>query len=131
MLLSQNNFLHNTLLYSYTLMHVYLYNYTDTDDTDTCVYCVQCDLLHKCIIDVFIYMYMSVCTCVCVWVCWCAFVCVCVWCFGMLWTCKAPFPQSIAGLLDSVWPRLLLVAICYTMKRRKSEHGERRSVSLV
>ena len=54
----------------------------------------------------------------------CASVCV------MLWTCKAPFPQSIAGLLDSVWPRLL-VAIRYTMKRRKSEHGERRSVSLV
>ena len=56
--------------------------------------------------------------------CWCASVCV------VLWTCKAPFPQSIAGLLDSVWPRLL-VAIRYTMKRRKSEHGARRSVSLV
>ena len=65
-------------------MHVYLYNYTDTDDTDTCVYCVQCDLLHKCIIDVFIYMYMSVCTCVCVGMLVCICVCVCgaLECFG-------------------------------------------------
>ena len=60
-------------------MHVYLYNYTDTDDTDTCVYCVQCDLLHKCIIDVFIYMYMSVCTCVCVGMLVCICVCVVLW----------------------------------------------------
>ena len=74
------------LLYSYTVIHVYLYNYTDTDDTDTCVYYVQYDLLHKCIIDVFIYMYMSVCTCVCVCVYVGVHLCVCVCgaleCFG-------------------------------------------------